>query len=599
MFDARRSVVLTRAAVNKRLGGVAVLLWAACGAPGSQPDGGVPLDGGGLMSCQLGLTLCGDACADLTRDYENCGGCGKVCGAALSCIEGQCTEPCPTGQKLCLGQCVSVGSDLENCGACGVSCLPSQVCRSGACACPNAQTQHVCDGACIDTSSNSQNCGACDSPCDGGQICSSSECLVLCDGDAGTRCGGAPGACHDLTSDNADCGACGVTCTAPMTCTDGSCQCPNNEASCNGVCTNVSTDPLNCGGCGSTCNGQQCYLGNCEPACPFGFLRCGLLCVDPMNDVANCNGCGHLCSGATTCSAGACVACDSSTTDCDRDGWLKSDGDCCDTPADCPIAPNQVNPGAIELAGNGVDDNCNGLLDSADVLDLAPCDGLLPQASADGGDYARAMELCRTTVESPPTLQQRTWGVISADLLRADGTLLTFQGATSIRGNYGVLAPLAGSQLAVISTGLAADATQTNPGPNGGPYTDPSSEHLDLNTGDVDNVDFSTCTSPLCIRDWFQASRPPLKVPGLLPQSPVCDGGLGTTQFPSQANDSVMVRLRLRAPTNAHAFQFNALFLSAEYPEYVCSPYNDQFIALIDTPGGRPTLLNPTDKNLA
>jgi hypothetical protein len=70
-----------------------------------------------------------------------------------------------------------------------------------------------------------------------------------------------------------------------------------------------------------------------------------------------------------------------------------------------------------------------------------------------------------------------------------------------------------------------------------------------------------------------------------LPHAPGC----GAATADNTATDSVMVRLRLRAPTNAKAFSFNSYFFSAEYPEYVCSTYNDQLIALVDTPSGTPT----------
>jgi hypothetical protein len=47
------------------------------------------------------------------------------------------------------------------------------------------------------------------------------------------------------------------------------------------------------------------------------------------------------------------------------------------------------------------------------------------------------------------------------------------------------------------------------------------------------------------------------------------------------------------------AFSFNSYFFSAEYPEYVCSAFNDQFVALVDTPSGVPApIANPIDKNL-
>jgi hypothetical protein len=96
------------------------------------------------------------------------------------------------------------------------------------------------------------------------------------------------------------------------------------------------------------------------------------------------------------------------------------------------------------------------------------------------------------------------------------------------------------------------------------------------------------------VSDWYATPNPPLKVANGLPDSPGCN-----TSSTSTANDSVMLYLRLRAPTNAKAFSFNSYFLSAEYPEYVCTTFNDQFIALVDTPNGTPKPIpNPIDKNL-
>jgi hypothetical protein len=56
-----------------------------------------------------------------------------------------------------------------------------------------------------------------------------------------------------------------------------------------------------------------------------------------------------------------------------------------------------------------------------------------------------------------------------------------------------------------------------------------------------------------------------------------------------------MLVLTLRAPNNANAFSFRSAFFSAEYPEFVCSMFNDQLIVLVDTPS--PSA-NPAHKNL-
>jgi hypothetical protein len=148
--------------------------------------------------------------------------------------------------------------------------------------------------------------------------------------------------------------------------------------------------------------------------------------------------------------------------------------------------------------------------------------------------------------------------------------------------------------MAVFSSGIASDATQTLPGPNGGA---PGGGNVSTNHAPSSSVDVSTCTDARCIKDWFTTANPPLKAANALPVAPNC--GSGTSGSPNLARDSIMLRLRLRAPTNARAFSFNSYFLSAEYPEFVCSSFNDQLVALVDTPSGAPSPIpNPVDKNL-
>jgi len=59
-----------------------------------------------------------------------------------------------------------------------------------------------------------------------------------------------------------------------------------------------------------------------------------------------------------------------------------------------------------------------------------------------------------------------------------------------------------------------------------------------------------------------------------------------------------MLTLRIRVPGNTRSFSVAANFLGADYPENLCGPYNDVFVALLDSNfAGAPT--NPADKNLA
>lgn len=318
--------------------------------------------------------------------------------------------------------------------------------------------------------------------------------------------------------------------------------------------------------------------------------------ADLESDPDHCGKCGNACLPGEHCLSAVCKPCDSAVSDCDGDGWLISEGDCCDKPGACGQKPELVNPGALELVGNGFDDNCNGMTDLFDTQDTVACDSGLFQNSSIAANYARAMGICRTTSDAPAAKKDKTWGLVSAVLLKANGALLEDTKARSIRTGFGAISPKVteGTSLAVLSTGIAADATQTNPGPNGGA---PAGYNVSNLHDPASLVDIATCSDPECISDWFGSENLPLKAKNQLPTSPTCTPtGL---MKPNEARDSVMLALRLRAPTNARAFSFNTYFLSAEYPEFVCSSYNDQFVALVDTPSGPASPIpNPPDKNL-
>jgi hypothetical protein len=564
-----------------------------CGACGTTcPAGEVCSVGACALQCSGGTTKCGATCVDTLTDPLNCGGCGTACPTGEVCSAGACGLKCSGGSTECGGKCVDTLYDPAHCGVCGNACSQGEVCAAGQCASQCGSGTIQCGQKCVDTQHDPQNCGGCGNACPPTQVCSAGQCSFQCTG--GTiQCGSK---CVDKLTDPHNCGGCGNVCPTGEVCTLGQCTliCGGGTTKCGTKCVDTQADPANCGGCGNVCAvGQVCSKGSCGGQCGGGLVMCGNQCVDIQTDPDNCGGCGNICAAGEDCVGGQCGQCDSTTTDCDKDGWLVKDGDCCDKPGFCGADPSKVNPGAIEVVGNAIDDNCNGKADLLDTADAMPCDGGLASDSIDAVDYAKAIGICRTATENPPLLKDKTWGLISAQLLRADGTALGNEHrGHSLRDKLGgAITTLEGQRMVVLSSGMAADATQTDPGPNGGA---PGGGNVSTSQGS--EVDIKSCTQPYCVEDWFSTANPPLKAANALPVAPSC--GSGTAGEPEKARDSVMLVLRLRAPTNAEAFSFNSYFLSAEYPEYVCSTFNDQIIALVDTPAGTPSIPNPKDKNL-
>ncbi len=563
----------------------ALLALAACVTP-------TPPEPDARPRCPSGESRCGAACVDTAVDTKHCGACGNACDPGEVCGNGGCKTKCSDGKTNCGGGCVDTLINAKHCGACGTVCPANKACVDGNCQCPTGFS--FCNGTCIDTRADKANCGGCGTTCPTKERCVASACTVTppC-GPSERQCGDA-GTCRDIQTDNNHCGGCGVSCGADKVCVNGGCLCPQGTASCGGACTNVQYDPRNCGSCGNACNaGEQCIGGTCAVFCGMGLTACSGQCVDTATNVQHCGGCGNACGPTQNCIAApdagpsTCQTCNSATTDCDGDGWTVAQGDCCDNLVGCGN-PGQVNPGAIELLMNNVDDNCNGLTDALDTLDVDACDFGLVSNSPTAMDYAKAMGLCRTTTETPATPADRTWGVISAELMHANGTPLTTPDAKSIRPRFGQIPPREGTSMVVMSSGKAADAQQMQPGPNQGPGVNPSEDF-----GSIVNI--LSCTQPDCISDWLMTPNPPLKLANELPVAPSCGSG---SLSADEAQDSVMVKLRIRAPTNARSFSLNAFFFSSEYPEFVCTNFNDQVVVLVKTPGGNTTPVNPPDKNL-
>lgn len=419
--------------------------------------------------------------------------------------------------------------DSGTCHACitDAHCEAGEVCRAGGCTpgcsatqpCPGALA--CCDDACVDLLGDTANCGGC------AVACAPSHAQGLCDGGVCmiASCDDGYDDCNDAANDG-----CEIA---------GTCMCTPGQAY---ACYTGALATQGVGVCADgqqTCNAEGTALGPCV---------------------------GQVLPALEVCGNAADDDCDGSVDedpDLDGDGWTACGGDCCDEVGVGCFAPTLVNPGAFEFAGNAVDDDCDGVVDNA----LAACDGGLASDSASAGDFAKAIDLCRVTTLAPAEPTDRTWGLISAELLRADGSPNPAAASRAIRPGFGTaITPHAGSALAMLSTGHAADPSDVSPG------------YAAFEPGTAMG------TSSGMPADWLAAHG------NVAPNAPGCPGA-----FVDTAYNPTMLQLVVRAPTNASSFSVRFFFLSSEYPEYVCSMYNDTFVALVDSSSGA----NPSDGNIA
>ncbi len=203
--------------------------------------------------------------------------------------------------------------------------------------------------------------------------------------------------------------------------------------------------------------------------------------------------------------------------DQDGDGYSPALGDC----NDCNPS---INPGAIQIPGDPTDYACNGMPGV-----IASCDtGLAGMRDPDS--LAKAIDQC------DPRFYNGAMLIGPSD-----------QRARKVVGNFGVVAPRGGSAMALISNGIAAD--KNDPDFDSSVEEDPGTELGQSNTW----------TNPL---------------PNLA-SAPGC-----SQSQPTQVNDYTELVVQLTAPTNATSLSFDFQFLSAEYPVWVCTEFNDEFLVM-------------------
>ena len=212
-------------------------------------------------------------------------------------------------------------------------------------------------------------------------------------------------------------------------------------------------------------------------------------------------------------------------------------------PSGDPCVPNPAN---AEIPANNCDDDGDGKIDNPPT-----CDTSL-QKNGDAAAFAKSLGICTDAAT-------KGYGLVSATYTRGfNNTQPPRAGQTGILPTYGsVLKPREGASLGVISTGWAREYNQ------------------------------DTGTTQLFGADAQRWDRAPNRAvpPGYPKAAALCPSTNGDTY------DVVDVKLVLKAPPNAKGISFDFNFFTSEWPAFVCSNFNDAFIAYLSSKafnGGKP-----------
>jgi hypothetical protein len=221
-----------------------------------------------------------------------------------------------------------------------------------------------------------------------------------------------------------------------------------------------------------------------------------------------------------------------------------------------------------------VDEDCSGLADD----EPAACDTGLA-ADGDAVAAARALGICRTARPDGQG-KDRTWGLVRAAYVFPDGSSAALKPGTNDCGragdppnplSHGILPifgtavkPRQGSALLALSSGIARSGQNLlgnrKPSPDGAEMCTRSHTPTGFPVSD-----YSTC------------------------------GDIEMVPGTNNANDSIALELVLRVPTNAGSLSFDFDFYTFEYHQFVCSFFNDAFVALLYSKVGE----TPADHNIA
>lgn len=250
------------------------------------------------------------------------------------------------------------------------------------------------------------------------------------------------------------------------------------------------------------------------------------------------------------CGAGIAPPSVAGIVPCDIEGPGDADGDGFENSIDCNDCVPQINEGAYDVPGDGVDGDCDG-------TDAAPLDDAVSVSDEGASAAACAIGLCATTDRD-----SFRWGLLSSRWTTADGSQIPAAHSHHIVTAFGTYGPVDGARMLALSTGLAA------PGAAG-----------------------------CYVSDLFEG----LDAPGFPVSSPACPF---VESYPGMVFDSVALEVQLRVPTNAVGIQFSSNFMTREYPDYLCTVFNDVYAVFLNDGRGYANIVfdragNPVTVNNA
>ena len=192
------------------------------------------------------------------------------------------------------------------------------------------------------------------------------------------------------------------------------------------------------------------------------------------------------------------------------------------------------------------------LLSPADS-DQNPCDAGLTLDSGNPLHAAQAIEICKIAANLDD------WGLTTAEWVMADGSIMTtdpdYHLGHGILPGFGANVTVRkGERMLALSSGTARQPT------------DPGYEAVF--TGYIKGYE----------------SNYPSGFPVAVPS---CSGSCSATASPT--HDDAALKVTLRVPPLVDGFSFDFKFYAADYPAYICTHYNDWFIAILDpAPAGQP-----------